>query len=80
VLSSFRNPQVSFMVTGFPITLHNANADLVIARRIVIARAVSHASANQALGLQLMDQSRQFLALGFVITRGVSNHIRPMGP
>ena len=48
---------------GFPIAFDQADADLVVTGRIVISRVVPDASADEAIGLKLVNQGGQLPAL-----------------
>ncbi len=65
VVVLLESPSVVHGDGSFPIPFDQADADLVVAGRIVIAGVVTDASADDAVRLQLVNQGRQLQALLF---------------
>src|SRR6185436_3147440 len=63
LIVALETPGVVHSHRRFPVTFDLAHADLVVARRVVIAQAVPDATAHQTVGLELMYEVDQFLAL-----------------
>jgi len=65
----------------FPVARHfTADTALVVAGGVVVAGSISDAGRYEAIGLQLVDEVGELLALRFVIRTRRSNQIRTIGP